>query len=181
MENLSILGLFRWNPDIFNDMTIPDGVSRETLVNNLLSECAEFEILYPDPDFCKFAIDNWSAKMNDEWTKLAATTQLEYNPLSNFTVEETETGKNTTSPASTTTTTNSALPFDGTAFVDREKTVTQQGGSNVNDSVVTRKRSGMEGGVTAQSLIKKERDIARFDIYDEIIKDFKKRFCLLVY
>lgn len=181
MENLSILGLYRWNPNIFDDMKIPDNVSRETLVNNLLSECAEFEMLYPDPDFCKFAIDNWSAKMYDEWAKLAATTQLEYNPLSNHTVEETETGKNTTSPNITTTTTNSALPFDGTALVNREKTVTQQGGSNVNDSVVTRKRSGMEGGVTAQGLIKKERDIARFDIYDEIIKDFKKRFCLLVY
>lgn len=180
MENLSILGLYKWNPNIFDDMTIPDIVSRETLVNNLLSECAEFEILYPDPDFCKFAIDNWSAKMNDEWTKLAETAQLKYDPLANNTNEETETGKNTFTPGNTTTTLNSALPFDGTAFVDRDKTVVEQGGKNLSDSVVTRKRTGI-AGIAPQSLLQKERQVARFDIYDEIIKDFKKRFCLLVY
>lgn len=49
----------------------------------------------------------------------------------------------------------------------------------------TIKRSRLEQGnigvTTTQRMIKEEREIADFDIYQYIIDDFKDRFCLLVY
>jgi len=51
------------------------------------------------------------------------------------------------------------------------------------NETITRSRieQGNIGIVTTQAMIREERDIADFDIYDYIINDFKNRFCLLVY
>ena len=40
---------------------------------------------------------------------------------------------------------------------------------------------GNIGVTTTQEMIKQEREISRFNIYDFIIEDFKMRFCILVY
>ena len=40
---------------------------------------------------------------------------------------------------------------------------------------------GNIGVTTTQEMIKQERDISRFNIYDFIIEDFKMRFCILIY
>ena len=53
---LSVLGLYQYDNSIFADMLIPSALDRETLINNVLLECAELEILYPDADFFKFAV-----------------------------------------------------------------------------------------------------------------------------
>lgn len=45
---------------------------------------------------------------------------------------------------------------------------------------VTR-RTGNIGVTTSQQMIKEEREIDRFNVYDEIVGDFKRRFCVMVY
>ena len=47
---LSIIGLYNYDESLFNDMSIPDTIDRDTLVNNILMECGEFELLYPSWD-----------------------------------------------------------------------------------------------------------------------------------
>ena len=39
----------------------------------------------------------------------------------------------------------------------------------------------MIGVTTTQELIREQRDIDLFNLYDKIIEDFKMRFCILVY
>lgn len=56
----------------------------------------------------------------------------------------------------------------------------------VNDDVsrnrtLTARRTGNIGVTATQDLIKKEREIAEFNIIDYITESFKKRFCLMVY
>ena len=46
---LSLLGLYQYNPSLFNGLKLPRSIDRDTFIDNLLSECAEFEILYADP------------------------------------------------------------------------------------------------------------------------------------
>ena len=45
---LSILGLYNYDNTIFDDFALPAQMNteKETLIDNLLMECAEFEILY---------------------------------------------------------------------------------------------------------------------------------------
>lgn len=58
------------------------------------------------------------------------------------------------------------------------------GGGNHEESetrTYTRTEQGNIGVTTTQSMIKEEREISMFNLYNEIISSFKKRFCLTVY
>lgn len=82
--NLSMLGLYNWDPTIFDTMQLPSGIDKSVLVGNLLAETAELEVLYSDPDFMKVLIGTWSRKQIDVWTKLYQTTVFDYNPIENY-------------------------------------------------------------------------------------------------
>lgn len=105
MAHLSLLGLYNWDPTIFDLMQLPAGIQKQTLVENLLAETAELEILYADPDFMKAMIGMWSAKQLDVWTKLYNTTVFDYNPIENYNRMETgtETGSGSTTHSGTDT------------------------------------------------------------------------------
>ena len=96
MSKLSILGLYKYDQSLFDNMQLPADFTaddRETLINNLLMECAEFECTYPAFDFCKAAIGIWSKARLRVWQKLYNTMFLEYNPIWNKdgTITETRT------------------------------------------------------------------------------------------
>ena len=81
---LSILGLHNHTDGaIWDELLLPEGVDRDVLIGNILLECAELEVIYPEPDIMTAAIGLWSAAELDAWTKLYATTQFDYNPIWN--------------------------------------------------------------------------------------------------
>lgn len=86
---MSLLGLYRNNPGLFLELTLPEGVSKDTIVDNLLMETSELEILYPDPYFMQAAIGTWSIKELPVWQKLYETTVLKYDPIHNYDRKET--------------------------------------------------------------------------------------------
>ena len=96
MSKLSILGLYQHDQSLFENLQLPaefTAADRETLINNLLMECAEFECTYPAFDFCKAAIGFWSNARLHVWQKLYDTMFFEYNPIWNKdgTITETRT------------------------------------------------------------------------------------------
>ena len=96
MSKLSILGLYQHDHSLFDNLQLPaefTAEDRETLINNLLMECAEFECTYPAFEFCKAAIGFWSKARLHVWQKLYNTMFFEYNPIWNKdgTVTETRT------------------------------------------------------------------------------------------
>ena len=75
MSKLSIFGLYQHDHSLFDNLQLPAEFTandRETLINNLLMECAEFECTYPAFDFCKAAIGFWSKARLHVWEKLYA-------------------------------------------------------------------------------------------------------------
>ena len=92
---LSILGLYQYSPDVFDLLKLPDGVSLDSVRDNILMELAELELLYPSGEFMKTAIGIWSSKQLPVWEKLYATTKLEYNPIHNYDRTEEWTEKET--------------------------------------------------------------------------------------
>lgn len=84
--HLSIVGLERLNPDIWDFMVYPDGWTDEQkadLRDNIKLECYELEVIYSDSVFMMNAIGRWSRKEKPIWNALKATMEYEYNPIEN--------------------------------------------------------------------------------------------------
>lgn len=83
---ITLIGLENYlNPDhsVFEDMQLPDGIDKDTLIGAILMRCQEFELLYSDPDFMITAVNVWSRKNYwtfDKWVKLI---NKDYDPLYN--------------------------------------------------------------------------------------------------
>lgn len=88
---LSIMGLYNYNPEIFDDLTVPAGIDKETVVDNILMECYDFELLFPSYNLMKIGIRTWSKTELPIWEKLYNTENLEYNPIWNVDGDITET------------------------------------------------------------------------------------------
>lgn len=185
---LSLMGMFGANPHLFDRFEIIMGSvyaedlesAYPALQQRLLLETAELEILYPDPETLETAINAWGLSMHRVWAQLYRSTKFNYAPLENYAKKEQYIDNGTTNPKTTIDSSNSSVPFNGSAFSEREKTKTTQTTSNVTSNT---RQGDVTGrfGVSAQSLIEDERKIAKFNLDDYIIQDFKNRFCLVVY
>lgn len=83
---LSLMGLYEFDDKLFDGFNYPAEFTpneRNTLIDNLMLDTAEFELLYPDAHFMAIAIRAWSKKELPVWEKLLATTKLDYNPIWN--------------------------------------------------------------------------------------------------
>ena len=300
---LSVLGLYHWDNTLFDLMTLPQGMNKDTVIDFILSECSDMEVLYPNPEVLKNLIGVWSHTEQYTWDKLYKTLLFEYNPIDNYDRTETrnlessargtsadsgtdtrtsadsgtdtvtstdsgtdtatstdsgsETKTSTDSGSDTATSTDSGTDStqagstdtkqvksfntaDG-VWTDKEKDTVSNSGSttygktNTNTAqygkvntevdqfgkvntetlqhgkvntevsqhgktntettnygkenentlnktdVETIRARGNIGTVTTQAMIREERDVALFNIYQVILDSFKQRFCLLVY
>ena len=85
---LTMISCYKWmlknNDDLFANLSLPTGIDRDTVINNILLKGGEFEVLYSDPLFFKQMISIWSSKWNhtiERWIKALA---IDYNPLENY-------------------------------------------------------------------------------------------------
>lgn len=84
--HLSIVGLERLNPDLWDFMVYPDGWTDEQkadLLDTIRMECYELEVIYSDYVFMMNAIGRWARKEKPIWNALKATMEYEYNPIEN--------------------------------------------------------------------------------------------------
>lgn len=132
---VSLLGLWTANEGLFDLLKIPAALNKQTLIDNLLMECAELEILYPDAEFMREAIGAWSSAEVDKWEELEKTLHYEYDPISNYDrheewTDDTDGSSTTTNTASDTTKSNVTNTASGTA-------TNKQAGYNSTDLVVS--------------------------------------------
>lgn len=90
--NLSIIGMLAGQPDMLDDLQLPEDLDRETVLDAIKLETAELEMVYTNPAFMKQAIKAWSKRRLYAWTEIYKTTQYEYEPLWNkdATITDTE-------------------------------------------------------------------------------------------
>lgn len=80
---MSILGLYNYDPNIFELLHLPDSVQKQTIIDLIISEAAELEIVYPNPDILRVIIGAWSNGRQNAWARIAAALDAEYNPIEN--------------------------------------------------------------------------------------------------
>lgn len=209
MANLSILGLYQFDPTIFDSFVIPTNVSKDQLIANILSECSDFSLLYPDAYTMRYLIGKWSTEKSKIWRDLYDSMHFEYNPIENYnryeevqrdvTTESSDTGtvssESENSGSFTNTDTKSRTAFNSVQFAETDKI--QNGGSNddVSESSTVSSSSGsgsgsesvkthMHGNIgvtTTTQMIKEYREVSMFSLIEVITDMFKEKFCVCVY
>ena len=226
------MGLYRADSELFNLLQVPSELGKETVVNNILMECAELEVLYPNPAFMKYAIGEWSKMYKEVWERLLASVDYVSKPWDEVQesitksgtrentstengTEKTKNNETTTRTSNTTgsdktsgtdTVTHKVAGFNSENFVNSSEdstkyggtvartgeatenntvngtgdvTTTGQGSSNDSyDETVTRKTEHRKDVI---DVVERVREAARFSVMQEIVNQFKERFCLLVY
>ena len=170
---LSIMGLYEYDNTLFQGLQVPEGVSREHVINEILLQCAELEVLYPELDIMKLAITTWSVANLYTWQKLYDTMVVEYNPIWN--VDATVEIDRETSGSGNAT--DAVKGFNSNTWAESDKTDT----SSSAEEDVTERRTGNIGVTTTQQMLEQERKIAEFNMVSYIAQSFKQRFCLLIY
>lgn len=176
--NLSIMGLYNNDKTIFDLMSFPDDFTQEqkqTTIYNILVECAELEILYPNPTVMKNIIGIWSQKEQPYWNRIYKASLLEYDPIENYRRNETETIEddrteqhsgsdvNTGSSSSsdvesgTDSTTNKISGYDSNTLVNHDSSDINYGHRNTNTASGTNTQQYGEkiehGGTTERSVL----------------------------
>lgn len=209
MAWVSILTMYNNYPDIFDDIALPDGVDKDLLINSIITELAEMDLLYSNPIVLKPLISVWSQKELWNWEKLYKTTTFDYDPIVNYDRMETETTNNertnTASGTQDNTTTNDLTAasenIHKVAGYDSANMVTSESdsgtidntGTVTNNMITSSTNNGTDNGsrtlkikgnigvTTTQQMIEEERKVSKFNIYDYIVKSFKRRFCIMLY
>lgn len=84
---LSIMGLYNYDNSIFENMVYPSempNADKQLVVDNILTECAELELLFPSWDFMHDAIEMWSKTELPTWERVYRVALAEYNPVENY-------------------------------------------------------------------------------------------------
>lgn len=189
---------------IFDFLELPEKIDKITVENSILMELGEYEPLWVDAYFLRNMIGVWSKKWKRTFDRWSNALSIDYNPLENYdrmeewTDEEKETSllKGTITGNTTTiesgTNRNDISAFNDVDFQPNEKNTidnntqdnsTSTSNSN-NDTMRKNNRIGRAHGnigvTTSQQMLEAELDVAKFNIYENIVDIFAKEFCLLV-
>lgn len=203
--SLTILGLYEWNEGIFDNLELPTGLDRNIVIPEIVTQCSDFCLLYPDYDFMKMLIGVWSRKEVRIWADLLRSETFEYNPIENYDryeeIERTVEGESTSSTTSSrtssgnasNTTTGAQTAYNDLTFADTGRTISTgtnsgtesgtdsgEGTSNGTENVSAHMHGNI-GVTTAQQMIQGFREISDFCTVDFIVQSFKDRFCIQVY
>ena len=208
--NLSILGLYNIDNSIMDGLiealpTDPETgdalIDSNILINNILLECAELEICYPEPDILKTAISVWAQIRTTSWLRIYTALDADYNPIHNYDryeyIDHTYTPgagytDNMTDPEYTDTVTEENPGYNSNTLVTAGKSTaarTVQTSSSIthtpdgesDSDIYDNHLYGNIGVTTAAQMITGELEVRRNDIYNIITNEFRRRFCLLVY
>ena len=189
------------NDDLFKGLTLPEGLAKKTLTDNILLQGGEFEVLYADPFFLQDAISIWADREADTFKRWVDALAIEYAPLENYDRHENwtdtldsdgtsrTTGTNDTSTNGTVTTDVSA--YDSSGYQPKEKVTTSETIDNDttenntstldNEGVHTGRIHGNIGVTTSQQMLEAELDLGYWNIYSRITDMFLKEFCIMIY
>ena len=205
-SRLSLIGLYNYDPTIFDNLTLPTGLTKDILKNNILMRGAEFEVLYPDANFIKFSIGAWSAKWQATFQRWVDALAIEYEPLENYnriedwndskasTGSRTGFGTGSTSGRTNSTTKHKVSADDaGDALTMKDQdelvgadssstsTTSQEGTSAADLGEHHGRVHGNIGVTTSQQMLISELDLGYWNIYEKITDLFLTEFVIPVY
>ena len=210
LAKLTLLGLHKFSDgSIWDDLEFPEGIDKDTAVNEILRQCSEFCVLYPDLEFLKNAIPAWGRKWYFTFEKWITVINTEYEPLWNLDVKISigddglKSGSNSKNTSGTTgstvtsggTNTHQNSAYDSDEFKNAEKDTradssTASGSSSGSESgsfSETDKnqheeyRRGNQGITKSQDMLMDELNVRTWNLYSHIADIFANEFCITLY
>lgn len=197
---MNLLSLYNYDESLFDNLVLPEGIDKDTLVNNLLLDTVSQEVLYADPDIMKQAIGMWSKKELPVWQRLKDTLDIRgtYNPIYNYDRNEEITNDhtsnttesenhNTNKGTDTTKVSQGSFNSNDLTQVNQQDNILGSGNDEngrdtfTGDHTFNAHLYGNIGVTTTQQMIREELSIDEINILDYIIDSFKNRFILSVY
>lgn len=168
---LSIKGLYDYDNTLFDGFGLPAPLDKDSLIGEILCECAQLETVYPDWTFLHNAIIRWSNTRIHAWSRMYTALNESYNPLHNYDRHEDTT--NTSGVSGDTE--NRVNGFNAEAVHDKTHV------SSNGNSTHTAHLYGNIGVTKTQEMIEDELNVRKNDLYKIIVDEFKTRFCILLY
>lgn len=159
-----------WDGDLFDDITLPNGMDKTTVVNQIMLDNGLLEVVYPEHDLLKGLIKAHFLARQLDYQRLWDAVSQTYNPLFNLDRKNTLTEKtertenstgNATSNTAVDTTTNTTQSneqkvsaFDSTTYQPSEQidsTTTEQMNGNTSDTTTSTNDSQGEDVHTLES------------------------------
>lgn len=163
---MSILGLYNYDPSIFDDVNWPGTIDKQTIIDKILMDNAELSVVYANPYTMREMLRVWSAINQQTWQRLWNALTADYNPIHNYDRNEEweDDGSATTG----------VVGYNSDRFNDANKVVSGN------------KRKGRAYGnigvTTSAQMVNEEVDLRTSRNYVQILSDmFRSEFCVLVY
>lgn len=206
---ITLIGFYNWlnaeDDDLFVNLSLPSGIDRDLVVNNILLKSGDFESLYGDPEFIQLAIGVWSDKWYRTFEKWYNALSIDYDPLYNYDRKEewttTDDGSRvktvdqsgTSSDTGSGTSTDTVSAYNSSAFEnDRQNTSSSSGSTSTstdtsedetmqNTNIRSGRAYGNIGVTTSQQMLQSELDLAEWNLYEHITDIFLSEFVIPVY
>ena len=79
-----VRALVAYDPTLFDNMSVPEGVNKQDVVDTILFKYGHTPLFSPDPVVMKYYIEIWSRKRLPQWERYYNLLQAEYNPIENY-------------------------------------------------------------------------------------------------
>lgn len=184
-----------WDEDLFDDITLPTGMDKTTVVNQIMLDNGLLEVVYPEHDLLKGLIKAHFLARQLDYQRLWDAVSQTYNPLYNLDrkntlTEKTERTENTT--GNTTSNTNQSTEQKVSAFDSSTYQPSEQMSGKTSDSTdattgsqgqdvhtLESHEEGSIGVITPQDMLRREFDIRKdWNIYKFISMDFRDNFMI---
>ena len=185
---LTLIGMYNYNNSLFDDLVFPNNslLNKETAVKRILLECGEFEVLYSDWDFLKFAITEWGKKWYYTFQKWVEALEIKYEPLENYNrVEHWEDVSERSSEVNSESANHiKHRTYDNGTMTETDSSNGSSSGTGSDNANIERDgyARGNIGVTTSQQMLLSSFELYRgFNLYDQIANIFKTELCIMVY
>lgn len=184
-----------WDEDLFDDITLPSGMDKTTVVNQIMLDNGLLEVVYPEHDLLKGLIKAHFLARQLDYQRLWDAVSQTYNPLYNLDrkntltekTERTENMKGNTTTNANQSTEQKVSAFDSSTYqpseqmsgktTDNTDATTDSQGEDVH--TLESHEEGSIGVITPQDMLRREFDIRKdWNIYKFISLDFRDNFMI---
>ena len=176
-----------WDGDLFEDITLPNGMDKTTIVNQIMLDNGLLEVLYPEHDLLKGLIKAHFLARQLDYQRLWDAVSQTYNPLNNLDrkntlTEKTERSENTTGNTNQSTE-QKVSAFDSSSYQPAEQMSGNTSGTTDSQGqdihTLESHEEGSIGVITPQDMLRREFDIRKdWNIYKFISLDFRDNFMI---
>ncbi|MBO7691094.1 MAG: hypothetical protein J6T10_00490 [Methanobrevibacter sp.] len=205
LSKLTVAGLHDYgtslNDDLFEHLTLPEGIDKEILINEILKKGRSFALLYPDFEMMKLQIAVWSEKWFHNFERWVEAYNFKYEALFNVdvtTVTEIHAkassdgwnvGNVTGGGGNTLTSSKAAYDSnllqvtaqDSNRVDNTTDTTVHNVDSSNNDVTNTEVKKGNQGITMSQEMLLSEYNAWKWNLYDHIADVFINEFCIMMY